>query len=103
MALLIPCLLFVLLQYCLLVRHVSVGAWYFTATPILCCLMPMLTTVVALPSELPVQYAKFHWCIIGLIVVTVLKLAISATFSMLMTGPPLLTWIQVLLPLALQL
>ena len=67
MALLLLCLLLVLLHYCLLVRHALVGAWCFTTTLILHSFMPMPTTIIALPSELPVRHAKFHWCIPGLI------------------------------------
>ena len=44
-------------------KFVSVGAWYFTATLILCSLMSLFTIIVTLPSELPMHYAKFHWCI----------------------------------------
>ena len=57
----------VLLLYCLLVGCASVGAWCFTATPTLCSFMSLLTTVVTLPSELPMHHTKFHWCIPGLV------------------------------------
>ena len=67
MALVLLCLLLVLLWCCLLVRHVSVGAWCFTTTPTLLSFMPMLNIFVILPSALPVQYTKFHCCIPGLI------------------------------------
>ena len=49
MTLLLLFLLLVSLWCCLLVRHALVGAWCLTATPTLCCLMPMLTTVVGFP------------------------------------------------------
>ena len=60
MALLLLCLLVVLLWCCLLVKHASVGACCFTTTPTLRSCTSMLSTVLALPSELPMQHAKFY-------------------------------------------
>ena len=68
MGLLLIFLLFVLLQCCRLVRHESVGAWCFTTTVALCCFVSLFTTVVKLPSELPVHNAKLHWCIPRLVI-----------------------------------
>ena len=63
MALLILSLVFFFIWHGLLVRHALVGACCFTTTSTLQSLMSLFTTVVTLPSKLPVHHTKFHWCI----------------------------------------
>ena len=45
----------------LLLYWPSVGAWYLTTTPTLCSFVPLSSTVVALPHELPLWGNQLHW------------------------------------------
>ena len=44
----------------LLVYWSSVGAWYLTATTTLSSFVPLFSTVVALPNELPLCGTQLH-------------------------------------------
>ena len=45
----------------LLGRLSSVGARWFTATPLLYCFVSLLATIVTLPTELPLWHTQLHW------------------------------------------
>ena len=46
---------------CLLVYWSSVGAWYLTTTPTISSFVPLFSTVLALPHELPLWGTQLHW------------------------------------------
>ena len=59
-------LLFIFLRLLLPWSHLliclsSVGAWYLTTTPTLSSFVPLFSTVMALPHELPLWGTQLHW------------------------------------------